>query len=62
MNDQDLSVRAYNCLKHAKINSLADLADMSWDEMLQIRNLREKDANEIREKVREFGIDFGLDD
>ena len=62
VDELDLSVRAYNCLKRAGINTLADLADMSWDELIQIRNLGRNSAKEIREKVKEFGIHFGLDD
>lgn len=62
VEDLDLSVRAYNCLKRAKINSLADLANMSWEELTQIRNMGKNSAKEIREKVKEFGIHFGLDD
>ena len=62
VDNLDLSVRAYNCLKRAGINTLADLADMSWDELIQIRNLGRNSAKEIREKVKEFGIHFGLDD
>lgn len=61
IDDLELSLRVYNCLKRAQINSLADLAAMAWDELLQIRNLREKDANEIWESVKEFGINFGRD-
>ena len=62
VDELDLSVRAYNCLKRAGIDTLADLADLSWDELIQIRNLGKNCAKEIRESVKEFGIHFGLDD
>ncbi len=53
-----LSVRSYNCLKRAGINVLGDLIKMTESEMKSIRNLGQKSADEIKEKLSEHGLSF----
>jgi DNA-directed RNA polymerase subunit alpha len=52
-----LSVRAYNCLKRAQINSVADLLDYSQEDLLEIKNFGQKSAEEVIEALqRRLGI------
>ena len=51
IEDLDLSVRAYNCLKRAGINTVADLISRSEDEMMKVRNLGRKSFEEVKEKL-----------
>lgn len=48
-----LSVRAYNCLKRAQINSVADLLDFSQEDLLEIKNFGQKSAEEVIEALQE---------
>lgn len=52
IEDLDLSVRSYNCLKRAGISTVEQLAGMSEEEMLKIRNLGNKSYEEIRGKIK----------
>lgn len=52
IDDLELSVRAYNCLKRAGINTIADLIDKSIDDLGKVRNLGKKSIDEIEEKLR----------
>ncbi|MCB0662832.1 MAG: DNA-directed RNA polymerase subunit alpha [Saprospiraceae bacterium] len=61
LEDLDLSVRAYNCLKAAKINSLADLVKYDTHELLKFRNFGKKSLVEIEELLQEKGLTFGMD-
>ena len=58
IDDLDLSVRAYNCLKRAGILTLRDLTDKSENEMMKIRNLGKKSLKEVIDKVNEMGLKF----
>ena len=58
----DFSVRAYNCLKRAGVNTLGDLTDKSEVEMMKIRNLGKKSLKEVIEKVKDMGLRFREDD
>ena len=51
----ELSVRAYNCLKRASINSMSELLKMSEHDFLSIKNFGKKSADEVIEKLKEFG-------
>lgn len=51
----ELSVRAYNCLKRASINSMSELLKMSEHDLLSIKNFGKKSADEVIEKLKEFG-------
>ena len=62
IDDLDLSVRAYNCLKRAGILTLHDLVDKSENEMMKIRNLGKKSLKEVIDKVKSMGLDFRDDD
>ena len=61
LEDLDLSVRAYNCLKAAKINILADLVRYDTHELLKFRNFGKKSLVEIEELLQEKGLTFGMD-
>ena len=62
IDDLDLSVRAYNCLKRAGIMSLKDLVGKSENEMMKIRNLGKKSLKEVIDKVKDMGLNFRNDD
>ena len=62
IDDLDFSVRAYNCLKRAGINTLGDLTAKSEVEMMKIRNLGKKSLKEVIEKIKEMGLRFREDD
>ncbi len=61
LEELDLSVRAYNCLKAAKINTLADLVKYDTHELLKFRNFGKKSLVEIEELLQEKGLTFGMD-
>lgn len=61
LEDLDLSVRAYNCLKAAKINSLGELVRYDTHELLKFRNFGKKSLVEIEELLTEKGLTFGMD-
>lgn len=61
LEDLDLSVRAYNCLKAAKINSLAELVKYDTNELLKFRNFGKKSLVEIEAMVLDKGLQFGMD-
>ena len=58
VEDLDLSVRSYNCLKRASINTVAELANMSEEDMMKVRNLGRKSLKEIKEKLEGMGLGF----
>ena len=62
IDDLDLSVRAYNCLKRAGILTLHDLVDKTETEMMKIRNLGKKSLKEVMSKVKSMGLDFKSED
>lgn len=61
LEDMDLSVRAYNCLKAAKINSLSELVQYDTNELLKFRNFGRKSLVEIEQLINEKGMHFGMD-
>ena len=61
LEDLDLSVRAYNCLKAAKINTLSDLVQYETHELLKFRNFGKKSLVEIEELLQEKNLTFGMD-
>lgn len=61
LEDMDLSVRAYNCLKAAKINTLAELVQYDTNELLKFRNFGRKSLVEIEQLINEKGLSFGMD-
>ncbi len=62
IDDLDLSVRAYNCLKRAGILTIRDLVDKSENEMMKIRNLGKKSLKEVIDKIKDMGLKFRNDD
>lgn len=62
IDELEFSVRAYNCLKRANINTLQDLTEKSENEMMKIRNLGKKSLKEVIDKVKEMGFSFRNDD
>ena len=62
IDDLDLSVRAYNCLKRAGILTLKNLVDKSENEMMKIRNLGKKSLKEVIDKVKDMGLNFRSED
>jgi len=61
LEDLDLSVRAYNCLKAAKINTLAELVRYDTHELLKFRNFGKKSLVEIEELLQDKSLTFGMD-
>jgi DNA-directed RNA polymerase subunit alpha len=62
VEELQLSVRAYNCLKRAQINSVADLLDYSQQDLLEIKNFDQKSAGEVIEALdRRLGITLPID-
>ena len=62
IDELEFSVRAYNCLKRANINTLQDLTQKSETEMMKIRNLGKKSLKEVIDKVKELGFTFRNED
>ncbi|MDF7637732.1 DNA-directed RNA polymerase subunit alpha [Leuconostocaceae bacterium ESL0958] len=62
IEDLDLSVRSYNCLKRAGINTIDELTDRSESDMMKVRNLGRKSLDEIQEKLVEMGLGFRQED
>ena len=62
IDDLDFSVRAYNCLKRAGVNTLGDLTEKTELEMMKIRNLGKKSLKEIIEKIKDMGLKFRDED
>jgi len=58
IDELELSVRAYNCLKREKIETVAKLLEYREDELLKIRNFGQKSILEVRDKVKELGLEF----
>ena len=61
LSDQGLSVRAYNCLKAADIDTFADLVSYSRNELIKFRNFGRKSLNEIDVLVEKMKLSFGMD-
>ena len=56
IEELDLSVRSYNCLKRAGINTVYDLTEKSEAEMMKVRNLRRKSLEEVKIKLADLGL------
>lgn len=61
LSDMGLSVRAYNCLKSADIDTFADLVSYSRAELMKFRNFGKKSLNEIDQLVEKMKLSFGMD-
>lgn len=56
IEEMDLSVRSYNCLKRAGINTVEDLANKTEDDMMKVRNLGRKSLEEVLNRLTDFGL------
>jgi DNA-directed RNA polymerase subunit alpha len=62
IEELDLSVRSYNCLKRAGINTVQELATKSEEDMMKVRNLGRKSLEEVQEKLAELGLGLRNED
>ena len=62
IDDLELSVRSYNCLKRAGINTVAELCNKTSDEMMKVRNLGKKSIDEVLNKLEELGLNLRSND
>ena len=58
IEELELSVRAYNCLKRASINSMSELLKKSEHDLLNIKNFGKKSSDEVIERLQHFGLDL----
>ena len=56
IEELDLSVRAYNCLKRAGINTVAELVQRNQEDMMKVRNLGKKSLEEVEQKLQALGL------
>ena len=61
IEDLNLSVRAYNCLKSANINSIGELVARDEQDLLKFRNFGKKSLTELNEVIEEKNLQFGMD-
>ncbi len=62
IEELDLSVRAFNCLKRAGVNTVSDLINKSPDEMMKVRNLGKKSLEEVISKLESLGFDLNREE
>jgi len=62
IEELDLSVRSYNCLKRAGINTVEELTDRTEDDMMKVRNLGKKSLEEVKHKLNELGLGLKEDE
>ena len=62
IEDLDLSVRSFNCLKHAGINTVEDLINKSEEDMMKVRNLGRKSLEEVIQKLNSLGFSLQKED
>ena len=60
VEELELSVRSYNCLKNANIQTIGDLVQKTEAEMLRTKNFGRKSLNEIKEILGNLGLGFGM--
>ena len=58
IEELDLSVRSYNCLRRAGINTVQELARNTEEEMMKVSNLGKKSLKEVKDKLHELGLGF----
>ena len=56
IDELELSVRSYNCLKRAGINTVEELCNKTSDDMMKVRNLGRKSLDEVLAKLKELGL------
>lgn len=62
IEELDLSVRSYNCLKRAGINTVQELANKTEEDMMKVRNLGRKSLEEVKARLEELGLGLRKDD
>ena len=62
IEELELSVRSYNCLKRAGIATVEDLANKSQEDMMKVRNLGKKSLDEVTNKLIALGLNFSSDE
>jgi DNA-directed RNA polymerase subunit alpha len=62
IEELDLSVRSYNCLKRAGINTVEELIKRNEEEMMKVRNLGRKSLEEVEQKLAALGLGLRVDD
>ena len=62
IEDLELSVRSYNCLKRAGISTVQDLANKTEADMMKVRNLGKKSLDEVTNKLHSLGLDFAREE
>ena len=62
IEELELSVRSYNCLKRAGISTVEDLANKSGSDMMKVRNLGKKSLDEVTNKLHALGLDFAQEE
>ena len=62
IEDLELSVRSFNCLKRANISTVEDIAKMTEAEMMKVRNLGKKSLDEVIAKLHSLGLDFAKEE
>jgi DNA-directed RNA polymerase subunit alpha len=62
IEELDFSVRAFNCLKRAGVNTVNDLINKSPDEMMKVRNLGKKSLEEVIGKLDSLGFDLNKEE
>ena len=62
IEDLELSVRSFNCLKRAGISNVGDITTKTEAEMMKVRNLGKKSLDEVIEKLHSLGLDFAKED
>ncbi|MEG2038780.1 MAG: DNA-directed RNA polymerase subunit alpha, partial [Oscillospiraceae bacterium] len=62
IEELDLSVRAFNCLKRAGVNNVSDLIGKSQEDMMKVRNLGKKSLEEVIQKLQTLGFDLSATD
>ena len=58
IDDLDLTVRSYNCLKRAGISTVEELTQKTEEEMSRVRNLGKKSLKEVKEKLQALNLSF----
>ncbi len=62
IDELDLSVRSFNCLKRANINTVADLISKTGEDMMKVRNMGKKSLDEVQKKLEMMGLSLASDD
>jgi len=62
IEELDLSVRSYNCLKRAGINTVEELTYKTEEDMMKVRNLGKKSLDEVSKKLEELGLSLRKND